>query len=221
MNKVKYPILEIALILVIILNISGCRNTTDRIVIPVDANGYHLSELIGIEQNTLLSALSDAEADPLFYNETFYLGANVRTYVLIEEQYGLEFQESLFFINYPDSKKHIFSGYYKTLQLDHWPDEFEQKSIQSLFNNMINEFGNPWQKDYIFNSENVLFDEYKTSKNAEWEDGLIRFTIDYDLITKTTEIIISNYNSQFYNDNYEDFHGGKRLYIKESPLQTE
>ncbi len=192
----------------------GCSLKSESIEISKDIEGYELSEFIDKEKDSILSALYKAKADPQFHTEINYLGTSIQSYVLLEIKRDLEFTETLLFANYPDTKKYVMSGYEEKLYLDHWPDEAEQEAIQGILGDMVDKYGDPWQKQGFFEGIN-LFDKYRISKYCQWEDGLISFTVDYDTEPKGTIIWIRNTNSQFYNDHYEDEHGMKRPYFKE------
>ncbi len=186
----------------------GCSNSNGSVEIPKNNNGYVFSELLGIEQDRVLSGLYQEGEDPQFYSEIEYLGSKVRSYVMPETKDGLEFESSMLFINYPIPETFILSGYDEKLYLDHWPTKNEAASIQSMFDDLINSYGAPTQKNCIFDDD-LLFDEYKISKYGMWKDGLVSFSIDYDPVTKETIIWIHNYDSSFYSDNFAAYAGRK------------
>ena len=212
-KRIKRSILY-ALIMISFL-LSACSNGSKTVEISKDSKGYNLSGFIDKDEEQILSGLYKAGADPQFHTETTVLGTNVKIqyYVMLETKRGLEFEVSLLFADYPDAKKYIMSGYEEKLYLDHWPEEEEQKALQAIFDDMIAQYGEPCQKQGLFDG-NTLFDKYKISRHGDWEDGLISFTIDYDLETKETLIWIYNFNSQFYNDHYEEQHGMERPFYK-------
>lgn len=201
--------------LLLILVLSGCSQNDESIVIQKGEFGYDLTGCMDKEQNSVLDALYKAKADPQFHAEVMNLGSKARGYVMPEVIQGLDFDTSICFVNYPDPSVFSLFRYERKLYFDHWPEEEEQNALQSILDHMVDIYGEPWQKNNI-SDENTLFDKYKISRYAEWEDGLICFSVAYDMETKETLIWIFNYNSQFENDHYEETHGMKRPYYKEN-----
>ena len=195
-NSITISCVLCSIILLVFL-LDSCGENADNIKINKDEYGYHLMDHLGEGQNNVLSGLYQANADPQFYYEMEYLGSTVRYYVLLEEQKNLEFEVSLIFINYPDIKEFTLSGYEAKLELDHWPTEAEQESLQSIYDLIRSKFGDPTHKEFI-SSDNLLFDNYKTTKYGSWDEKDISFIIDYDPVTNVTIIRIWDYDSPFY-----------------------
>ena len=181
---------------------SGCSRLRNDLIITSDEYGFDLSNHFETEERTYLDALISAGGDPQYRTETDLIESYpARHYTLQDKKKGILFSCDLLFGKTPSSKAYVYSGYSATVRFDHWPEGDEAAAIQAVFDHMIEQLG-----EYdISNSSSIikdhqLFDKYKISKYAIWQEGDVRFYLDYDLVTKETKVIIHDDRSIYSHE---------------------
>lgn len=199
-NKPTLRLPLLCLLLAIVMMFAGCSKT-QTIELENDEIGFQLLYHIGDEEESLINGLQSQDADLQLLTNREYFSVEHHIYGITEDVQGIPYLTTLEFVNYPDEKKFILSEVRVNADFDHWPVGEEADTLETVFQDLLQRFGEPSEKQYIF-EDNVLFDGYQMPKLAIWEPYICHFSMMYDHSTKATEVCIYTSDSPYYQEIY-------------------